>query len=132
MNIDGASEYHHLLAIPSPEKLRSVLKYLLDEKEFLSPYGVRALSRYHKDHPFEVNVEGVVHRVEYVPAESNTYMFGGNSNWRGPIWLCGRLTLYHLTQDLGYRFMTRPLWILASRLLKFMFTEGSTARFNET
>ena len=91
MSVDGATEYHHLLAIPSPEKLRSVLKYLLDEEEFLSPYGVRALSRYHKDHPFEVNVEGVGHRVEYVPAESNTYMFGGNSNWRGPIWLCGKL-----------------------------------------
>ncbi len=90
MNIDGASKYHHLLAIPSPEKLRSVLKYLLDEDEFLSPYGIRALSRYHKDNPFEVTVEGVSHRVDYVPGESNTYMFGGNSNWRGPIWLCGR------------------------------------------
>ena len=90
MNVDGVSKYHHLLAIPSPEKLRSVLKYLLDEDEFLSPYGIRALSRYHKDHPFEVNVEGVVHRVEYVAAESNTFMFGGNSNWRGPVWLCGR------------------------------------------
>lgn len=87
--MDGESCYHHLLAIPSPDKLRSVLKHLLDEEEFLSPYGIRALSRYHKDNPFEVNVQGELHRVEYVSGESNTFMFGGNSNWRGPIWLCG-------------------------------------------
>ncbi|CAB4005819.1 Glycosyl hydrolase family 63 C-terminal domain-containing [Paramuricea clavata] len=104
MNVDGVSKYHHLLAIPSPEKLRSVLKYLLDEDEFLSPYGIRALSRYHKDHPFEVNVEGVIHRVEYVAAESNTFMFGGNSNWRGPIWLCVNFLLVECLERYDYFF----------------------------
>jgi hypothetical protein len=59
---------------------------MLDEAEFLGPYGVRALSRYHLDHPFEVSVNGQVNRVRYDPAESNTGLFGGNSNWRGPIW----------------------------------------------
>ena len=60
--------------------------YLLDETEFLSPYGIRALSRYHKDHPYVLNVDGTEHRVDYEPAESSTGLFGGNSNWRGPVW----------------------------------------------
>jgi hypothetical protein len=77
---------HRLLAIPSRERLVRVLGYLLDEAEFLSPYGVRALSRFHKDHPYVVQLGGQEHRVEYVPGESNTHLFGGNSNWRGPIW----------------------------------------------
>jgi hypothetical protein len=77
---------HRLLAIPSRERLVRVLRYLLDESEFLSDYGVRALSRYHQDHPFVLDIDGVQHRVDYVPGESNTGLFGGNSNWRGPIW----------------------------------------------
>jgi hypothetical protein len=60
---------------------------MLDEKEFLSPYGIRALSRYHADHPYIWNVRGQQFRVDYLPAESNSGMFGGNSNWRGPIWM---------------------------------------------
>ena len=67
-----------------PERLRRILTRMLDEKEFLSPYGIRALSRYHDDHPYVVNVEGQEYRVNYLPAESDTGMFGGNSNWRGP------------------------------------------------
>jgi len=60
---------------------------MLDEKEFLSPYGIRALSRYHLEHPYEFDVAGQAYRVGYLPAESDTGMFGGNSNWRGPIWM---------------------------------------------
>ncbi|HKA41356.1 MAG TPA: glucosidase [Burkholderiales bacterium] len=76
-----------LLSPLSRRRLERVLGYLLDENEFLSPYGIRSLSRYHKDHPFVFNVDGHAHTVSYLPAESNTGMFGGNSNWRGPIWM---------------------------------------------
>jgi len=79
-------EERRLFSIVDEEKLRSILTYMLDEKEFLSPYGIRALSRYHEARPYVVHVGGVEHRVDYEPAESLTGMFGGNSNWRGPIW----------------------------------------------
>ncbi|MHB8068188.1 MAG: MGH1-like glycoside hydrolase domain-containing protein [Desulfobaccales bacterium] len=75
-----------LLALVGPDKLRRILAKMLDENEFLSPYGIRSLSRYHAEHPYIVNVHGEEYRVDYLPAESNTGMFGGNSNWRGPIW----------------------------------------------
>jgi hypothetical protein len=78
---------HRLLAIPSRDRLERVLKYVLDEREFLSPYGVRSLSRYHQEHPFVLDAGGEEHRVEYTPGESTTGLFGGNSNWRGPIWM---------------------------------------------
>jgi hypothetical protein len=78
---------HRLLAIPSRERLVRVLRYLLDENEFLSPYGVRSLSRFHRAHPFACRAGGAEQRVAYDPAESTTGMFGGNSNWRGPVWL---------------------------------------------
>lgn len=74
-------------AILDETKLRRVLAKMLDENEFLSPYGIRALSRYHAEHPYVFNVDGQDYRVGYVPAESDTGMFGGNSNWRGPIWM---------------------------------------------
>ena len=83
---DGAGMGHRLLAIPSRERLERVLRYLLDESEFLSPHGVRALSRFHRDHPFVLWADGQEHRVDYAPGESTTGLFGGNSNWRGPIW----------------------------------------------
>jgi hypothetical protein len=76
-----------LLSPLSRERLERVLGYLLDENEFLSPYGIRSLSRFHLDHPFELRIGGQDHSVTYLPAESNTGMFGGNSNWRGPIWM---------------------------------------------
>ena len=70
----------------NPDRLRRILTRMLDEDEFLSPYGIRALSRFHQDHPYIVNVQGKEYRVDYLPAESDSGMFGGNSNWRGPIW----------------------------------------------
>jgi hypothetical protein len=76
-----------LLSLFNESKLRRVLAQMLDENEFLSPYGLRALSRYHAERPFVFNVHGQEYRVEYLPAESDTGMFGGNSNWRGPIWM---------------------------------------------
>jgi hypothetical protein len=75
-----------LLSIVGKERLRRILKVMLDEGEFLSPYGIRALSRYHLEHPYMLGVDGHVHRVDYEPAESSTGLFGGNSNWRGPVW----------------------------------------------
>ena len=78
---------HRLLAIPSRARLERVLRYLLDENEFLSPYGIRALSRVHKDRPYEVRLCGQEQRVTYVPGEAQSGLFGGNSNWRGPIWV---------------------------------------------
>ncbi|HEV8266853.1 MAG TPA: glucosidase, partial [Thermoanaerobaculia bacterium] len=74
------------LSLVNKRRLASVCRYLLDESEFLSPYGIRAVSRFHKDNPYVLNVEGTEHRVDYEPAESSTGLFGGNSNWRGPIW----------------------------------------------
>ncbi|MGC3961643.1 MAG: glucosidase [Verrucomicrobiota bacterium] len=74
-------------AILDETKLRRVLARMLDEKEFLSPYGIRALSRHHAEHPYVFNAGGQEYRVGYVPGESDTGMFGGNSNWRGPIWM---------------------------------------------
>jgi hypothetical protein len=76
-----------LAAILDETKLRRVLTKMLDEKEFLSPYGIRSLSRYHADHPYVMQAGGREYRVTYLPAESDTGMFGGNSNWRGPIWM---------------------------------------------
>jgi hypothetical protein len=77
---------HRLLAIPSRERLVRVLRYMLDEDEFLSPYGLRSVSRVHRDHPYLLRADGAEHRVDYVPGESTSGLFGGNSNWRGPIW----------------------------------------------
>ena len=76
-----------ILAVVQPERLRRVLARMLDENEFLSPYGIRALSRYHLDHPYVFRADGQEYRVGYLPAESDSGMFGGNSNWRGPIWM---------------------------------------------
>ena len=76
-----------MFALLNPERLRRVLARMLDEAEFLSPFGIRALSRYHADHPYVFDVHGQDYRVGYLPAESDTGMFGGNSNWRGPVWM---------------------------------------------
>jgi hypothetical protein len=75
-----------LLSLVNRSRLERVLQYLLNESEFLSPYGIRGISRFHKDHPYVLHVNGAEHRVDYEPAESTTWLFGGNSNWRGPVW----------------------------------------------
>ena len=75
-----------LLAIPSLSRLTRVLQYMLDEREFLSPYGLRSVSKFHEGHPFELHADGEVYRVDYAAGESTSGLFGGNSNWRGPIW----------------------------------------------
>jgi hypothetical protein len=85
--LDVAGEcQRRLLAIVDPERLRRLLRYMLDESEFLSPYGIRSLSKFHADHPVHLDVAGQPHSVDYEPAESTTGLFGGNSNWRGPVW----------------------------------------------
>jgi hypothetical protein len=76
-----------IMAIVNPERLRRILTKMLDENEFLSHYGIRSLSKFHQQHPYIFRVDGQEHRVDYLPAESNTGMFGGNSNWRGPVWM---------------------------------------------
>ncbi len=83
----SARGVRRLLSLVSRKQLKRVLSRMLDETEFFSPYGIRALSRYHLDHPYEVVVNGNVSSVDYEPAESSTGVFGGNSNWRGPIWM---------------------------------------------
>jgi len=91
-----------LLAIPTRDRLERVLRYVFDEAEFLSPYGVRSVSRAYLDHPFMVNIRDGTYRVDYEPGESRTWLFGGNSNWRGPVWfplnyvLVEALQRYHL------------------------------------
>ncbi|HWB10119.1 MAG TPA: glucosidase [Pirellulales bacterium] len=87
MEAKGACRHgRRLLAIPSRERLERVLRYLLDENEFLSPYGIRSLSRYHEKHPHVCSTGSQQNRLAYVPGDSDSGMFGGNSNWRGPIW----------------------------------------------
>ena len=76
-----------IIGLVNENRLRRILTRMLDENEFLSPYGIRALSRYHAEHPYVFSAGGQEYRVGYLPAESDTGMFGGNSNWRGPIWM---------------------------------------------
>jgi len=80
------SHRQRLLALPRRERLERMLRYVLDETEFLSHYGIRSVSKAHQDRPYVLRVGGQEYRVDYVPGESNTGLFGGNSNWRGPIW----------------------------------------------
>jgi hypothetical protein len=85
MRTPGRGE-RRLLSVADEAKLRRVLERMFDEREFLSPYGIRSLSAYHRDRPYVLEVNGDVHRVDYEPAESTSGFFGGNSNWRGPVW----------------------------------------------
>jgi hypothetical protein len=142
--LDG-SDCLRLLSIPSRARLERVLRHLLDEQEFLSPYGIRSVSKRHEDEPYELELGGQRHRVEYTPAESTTGLFGGNSNWRGPIWfpvnflLVEALERYHrfygddlqveLPTGSGQRvnlgFVAREL---AQRLSRIFLPDGSGRR----
>ena len=133
-----------LLSIVGPERLEKVFAKLFDENEFLSPYGLRALSAYHRDHPYTLDVEGYHATIDYEPAESTTDMFGGNSNWRGPIWfplnylMCNSLERYHrfFGDELTFEFPAGsgnrlPLDAIAANLedrLISIFTVGPDGR----
>ena len=95
-------EYRRLLAILTQDRLRRVLKVMLDEREFFSPFGIRALSRVHLETPYVLNVGGQTHQVGYEPGESTTGLFGGNSNWRGPIWFPVNFLLVESLQRFHY------------------------------
>src|SRR5262249_33725863 len=126
------------------KQLKRVLSRMLDETEFLSPYGVRALSRYHKDHPYEVHVNGQTNRVDFEPAESTTGLFGGNSNWRGPVWfpvnflLVESLQKFHHSYGEDFKIVCpthsgkeMDLWAVAadlSRRLVRIFLRGADGR----
>jgi hypothetical protein len=103
MRTQGSGE-RRLLSIANQDMLRSILKFMLDEREFLSPYGVRALSQIHRDKPYLLNVHGMEHRVDYEPGESSTGLFGGNSNWRGPIWFPVNFLLVESLQKFHHYF----------------------------
>ncbi|HEV3386917.1 MAG TPA: glucosidase [Gemmata sp.] len=129
---EGTGE-RRLLSIADQDQLRTILKYMLDEREFLSPYGIRALSRFHQESPYALRVNGTEHRVDYEPGESLTGLFGGNSNWRGPIWfpvnflLVESLQKFHhyLGNDFKVEFPTgsgnmKTLWDVAGELSRRM------------
>ena len=103
METEGEGE-RRLLSILDANQLRRVLRFVLDESEFLSPYGIRALSRYHKDNPYVLPVNGAEYSVSYEPGESSKALFGGNSNWRGPIWFPVNLLLIESLQKLHHYY----------------------------
>jgi hypothetical protein len=129
-----------LLSVVNQTRLRRILTKMLDEREFLSPYGIRALSRFHEDNPYTLRIDGREHRVDYEPGDSTTELFGGNSNWRGPVWFPVNYLLIESLQKFHYylgddfkvecptgsgRMMT--LWEVAaeiSRRLSHLFLRG--------
>jgi hypothetical protein len=132
MRSEGMGE-RRLLSIANQDQLRRILNYMLDEREFLSPYGIRALSQFHRENPYSLHVNGTEHRVDYEPGESLTGVFGGNSNWRGPIWfpvnflLVESLQKFHhyLGNDFKVEFPTgsgdmKTLWDVAGELSRRM------------
>jgi hypothetical protein len=97
-------EERRMLAIVWPDRLHRVLEKMLDPAEFLGDHGIRAISRYHAGHPFAMDVDGVAHGVTYEPAESSSGLFGGNSNWRGPVWFPINYLLVEALQKFHYYF----------------------------
>ncbi len=140
----SARGVRRLLSLVSRKQLKRVLSRMLDETEFLSPYGIRALSRYHLDHPYEVNVNGNISSVDYEPAESSTGIFGGNSNWRGPIWMPVNYLLIESLQKFHHYYgedfqvpcparsnQNSDLWQVASEISKrlgHIFIRGKNGR----
>ncbi|GIW93468.1 MAG: glucosidase [Pirellulaceae bacterium] len=141
----GGTPGKRLLAIPNRQRLERVLRRVFDEKEFLSPYGVRSLSRDHGEHPFEFSLGGEHHQVRYVPGESDSWMFGGNSNWRGPVWfplnylLIEALERYHYFYGDSFKVELPAgsgIWVnlqqaareIGRRLLALFEPDGSGAR----
>jgi hypothetical protein len=143
MQTPGRGE-RRLLAILDGDQLRRVLKVMLDEREFLSPYGIRAISQVHRDSPYVLNVNGAEYRVAYEPGESSSGLFGGNSNWRGPIWfpinflIVEALQKFHHYFGEGYRVecpsgsgQMMTLWEVAqeiSRRLSRIFLNDAQGR----
>ena len=103
MRRGGANE-RRLLAVVRPDRLHRVLQVLLNENEFLSPFGIRSLSRHHETEPYSLLIDGSTYRVAYEPAESATEIFGGNSNWRGPIWFPLNYLLIEALQKFHHYF----------------------------
>jgi hypothetical protein len=138
-----------LLTIANRHKIERIYRYVLDENEFLSPYGIRALSKFHLDHPFVLKVDGQSHSVSYEPAESTTDLFGGNSNWRGPIWFPLNFLLIESMQRVHYYYgdefkveiptgsgQKKTLWNAAGELSRrlshiFLRRDGRRAVFGE-
>jgi hypothetical protein len=103
METRGRSD-RRLLAIVDRERLARVLEVMLDEREFLSPYGIRSISAVHRERPYSLFANGVEYRVDYEPAESTTSLFGGNSNWRGPVWFPINFLLIEALQRFHYYY----------------------------
>jgi hypothetical protein len=141
----GGLHERRLLAICNPNRLRKILRRVFDENEFLSPHGIRSLSRFHRDHPFVLRLQGQEFRCDYEPAESTSGLFGGNSNWRGPVWMPTNYFFiealqkfhYYLGDDYTVEFPTGSgrmltLWEcsleLARRLLSLFRRDGDGQR----
>ena len=104
MMTDGCEKERILLSVVTPNQLRRVLQVMLDENEFLSPYGIRSLSRVHQEYPYTVRVDGVEYCLSYEPGQSRSQLFGGNSNWRGPVWMPVNYLLIESLQRFHYYF----------------------------
>lgn len=95
---------HKIISLTTPDRLRRILQRMLDEKEFLSPYGIRSLSKYHEEHPYVLTIDGKEYKIDYEPAESWVRLYGGNSNWRGPVWFPLNMLLIEALQKYHYYF----------------------------